>query len=155
MGVYVTRPLRCGRRDSARALVEKRARVTVKAGGGASGRFGSHAIARDRWIALPERGYAPHVGLVAYLIILFFIGLFVGALARLLVPGPDPMGIGMTALLGLCGTFSAGLFSWYVLHRHGGGLVLSVLFSMLVVWIYRQSRGGGYRSRGARRRGPL
>jgi uncharacterized membrane protein YeaQ/YmgE (transglycosylase-associated protein family) len=95
------------------------------------------------------------MGLVAYLIILFFIGLFVGALARLLVPGPDPMGIGMTALLGLCGTFSAGLFSWYVLHRHGGGLVLSVLFSMLVVWIYRQSRGRGYRSRGAHRRGPL
>ena len=48
----------------------------------------------------------------------------------------------MTALVGLCGTFSAGLFSWYVLHRHGGGLVLSVLFSMLVVWIYRRSRGG-------------
>lgn len=95
------------------------------------------------------------MGLVVYLIILFFIGLFVGALARLLVPGPDPMGIGMTVLLGLCGTFSAGLFSWYVLHRHGGGLVLSVLFSMLVVWIYRQSRGGAYRSRGARRRGPL
>jgi hypothetical protein len=37
------------------------------------------------------------------------------------------------------------LFSWYVLHRHGAGLVLSVLFSMLVVWIYRRSRGGAYR----------
>jgi hypothetical protein len=54
---------------------------------------------------------------------------------------------GMTALVGLCGTFSAGLFSWYVLHRHGAGLVLSVLFSMLVVWIYRRSRGGAYRNR--------
>ena len=50
------------------------------------------------------------VGLVLYLIILFFVGLGVGALARLLLPGPDPMGIGMTALVGLCGTFSAGLF---------------------------------------------
>ena len=30
-------------------------------------------------------------------------------------------------------TFSAGLFSWYVLHRHGAGLLLSVLFSMLLV----------------------
>lgn len=85
--------------------------------------------------------------LIVYLIILFFIGLFVGALARLLVPGPDPMGIGMTALVGICGTFSAGLFSWYVLHRHGAGLLLSVLFSMLVVWIYRQSRGGRYGTR--------
>jgi uncharacterized membrane protein YeaQ/YmgE (transglycosylase-associated protein family) len=84
------------------------------------------------------------VGLIAYLIILFFVGLFVGAIARLLLPGPDPMGLGMTALVGICGTFSAGLFSWYVLHRHGGGLLLSILFSMLVVWIYRQSRRGTY-----------
>jgi uncharacterized membrane protein YeaQ/YmgE (transglycosylase-associated protein family) len=84
------------------------------------------------------------VGLITYLVILFLVGLFVGALARLLLPGPDPMSIWMTALVGLCGTFSAGLFSWYVLHRHGGGLVLSVLFSMLVVWIYRRSRGGRY-----------
>jgi hypothetical protein len=43
-----------------------------------------------------------------------------------------------------------------VLHRHGGGLVLSVPFSMLVVWIYRQSRGGAYRRSGLRgRRGPF
>jgi uncharacterized membrane protein YeaQ/YmgE (transglycosylase-associated protein family) len=88
------------------------------------------------------------VGLIAYLIILFFVSLFVGAIARLLLPGPDPMGIGMTALVGICGTFSAGLFSWYVLHRHGAGLVLSVLFSMLVVWIYRHSRRGTYGQQG-------
>lgn len=88
------------------------------------------------------------MGIIAYLIILFFVGLFVGALARLLLPGPDPMSIGMTALVGVCGTFVAGLFSWYVLHRHGGGLVLSVLFSMLVVWIYRRSRGGTYGRQG-------
>jgi uncharacterized membrane protein YeaQ/YmgE (transglycosylase-associated protein family) len=94
------------------------------------------------------------VGIVVYLILLFVIGLVVGAVARLLLPGPDPMGIGMTVVVGVCGTFIAGLFSWYVLHRHGGGLVLSVLFSMLLVWLYRRSRtgvrsqtGGGYRRR--------
>jgi uncharacterized membrane protein YeaQ/YmgE (transglycosylase-associated protein family) len=89
------------------------------------------------------------MGLIAYLIILFVIGLFVGAVARLLLPGPDPMGIGMTALVGLCGTFSAGLFSWYVLHRHGAGLLLSILFAMLLVWLYRRSRGSGYRRGGS------
>ena len=87
------------------------------------------------------------MGLVVYLIVLLFVGLVVGAVARLLLPGPDPMGVGMTVLVGLCGTFSAGLFSWYVLHRHGAGLLLSVLFSMVVVWIYRRSRGGAYRRR--------
>jgi uncharacterized membrane protein YeaQ/YmgE (transglycosylase-associated protein family) len=95
------------------------------------------------------------VGLIVYLIILFFIGLFVGGLARLLLPGPDPMSIPMTALVGICGTFSAGLFSWYVLHRHGGGILLAVLFSMLVVWIYRRSHRGGVAGRrdGGRRAG--
>jgi uncharacterized membrane protein YeaQ/YmgE (transglycosylase-associated protein family) len=94
------------------------------------------------------------VSLLIYLIILFFVGLFVGALARLLLPGPDPMGIGMTAVVGLCGTFSAGLFSWYVLHRHGAGLVLSVVFSVLLVWLYRRartSRGSGLAPRRRRR----
>ena len=95
------------------------------------------------------------MGLLAYLIILFFVGLVVGALARLLLPGPDPIGIAMTVLIGLCGSFSAGLFSWYVLHRHGGGLVLSVLFSTVSLWIYRRSRGGEYHRRGpGRQRGP-
>jgi uncharacterized membrane protein YeaQ/YmgE (transglycosylase-associated protein family) len=82
------------------------------------------------------------VSLLVYLIILFVVGLFVGALARLLLPGKDPMGIGMTAVVGICGTLSAGLFSWYVLHRHGAGLLLSLVFSMLLVWIVRRSRGG-------------
>jgi uncharacterized membrane protein YeaQ/YmgE (transglycosylase-associated protein family) len=95
------------------------------------------------------------MGLIVYLIILFFVGLVVGGLSRLLLPGPDPMSIWMTVLVGLCGTFSAGLFSWYVLHRHGGGLVLSVIFSMLVVWIYRRSHMASYGSRSSRgRRGP-
>lgn len=85
------------------------------------------------------------MSLILYLIVLVLVGLVVGALARLLVPGPDPMGIGMTILVGLCGTFSAGLFSWYVLHRHGGGILLSILFSMLVVWLLRRSRGWGRR----------
>ena len=98
---------------------------------------------------MPARaGYDRQMGLIVYLILLFVIGLFVGAVARLLLPGPDPMSVPMTALVGVCGTLSAGLFSWYVLHRHGGGLILSVLFSMLVVWIYRRSHRGGYAGRG-------
>jgi uncharacterized membrane protein YeaQ/YmgE (transglycosylase-associated protein family) len=92
------------------------------------------------------------MGLITFLIIAFVIGLFVGALARLLVPGPDPMGIGMTALIGIGGSFIAALFSWYVLHRHGAGLLLSLLFSMLLVWLYRRSGGGGMRRGGGIRR---
>jgi uncharacterized membrane protein YeaQ/YmgE (transglycosylase-associated protein family) len=99
----------------------------------------------------PTAGRCPRVGIVLYLIVLFVIGLVVGALARLLLPGPDPMSIGMTALVGICGTLSAGLFSWYVLHRHGAGLLLSLVFSMLIVWLYRRSGSSGGRFGGRRR----
>ncbi len=81
------------------------------------------------------------MSLIAYLIVLAFVGLVVGALARLLLPGPDPIGIWMTILVGVLGSFSAGLFSWYVLHRHGAGLLLSVIFSMLILLVYRRSTG--------------
>lgn len=82
------------------------------------------------------------MSLLAYLIVLAISGLFVGALARLLLPGPDPIGIGMTIVVGLCGTFSAGLFSWYVLHRNGGGLILAVLFAMAALYVMRVSSRG-------------
>jgi uncharacterized membrane protein YeaQ/YmgE (transglycosylase-associated protein family) len=71
------------------------------------------------------------------------IGFVVGGLARFLVPGPDPMGIAMTIAVGLVGSFAAGLFSWYVLHRHGAGLLLSIVFSMLVVWGLRHTKSRG------------
>lgn len=90
------------------------------------------------------------MSLLAFLIVAFIIGLFVGALARLLLPGPDPMGLGTTALIGIAGSLLAGIFSWYVLHRHGAGLLLSLVFSMVLVALYRRS-GGGIRRGGLRR----
>jgi uncharacterized membrane protein YeaQ/YmgE (transglycosylase-associated protein family) len=89
------------------------------------------------------------VSLLLFLILLVIVGLVVGALARLLLPGPDPMGLGGTILLGVAGSFIAGLFSWFVLHRHGAGLILSVLVSMLLLWIRRRTATG----EGPRRRG--
>jgi uncharacterized membrane protein YeaQ/YmgE (transglycosylase-associated protein family) len=80
------------------------------------------------------------MSLLVFLIVLAVIGLIVGSVARLLVPGPDPMGVGMTIAVGLVGSFTAGLFSWYVLNRHGAGLLLSIAFSMLIVWGLRHTR---------------
>jgi uncharacterized membrane protein YeaQ/YmgE (transglycosylase-associated protein family) len=78
------------------------------------------------------------MSLILFLILLVLVGLVVGALARLLHPGPDPMGAAKTILLGLAGSFIAGLFSWFVLGRHGAGLILSVAFSVLLLWIRRR-----------------
>ncbi|HEX3510241.1 MAG TPA: hypothetical protein VHT27_03990 [Solirubrobacteraceae bacterium] len=77
--------------------------------------------------------------MILFLVLAALVGLVVGALARLLLPGPDPMGVGSTILLGLAGSFIAGLFAWYVLDRRAAGLILSVLCSMLLLWIRRRS----------------
>jgi uncharacterized membrane protein YeaQ/YmgE (transglycosylase-associated protein family) len=82
------------------------------------------------------------MGLIAYLIVLALVGLFVGALARLALPGRDPMGIFATIGVGLAGSFLAGLVSWAIWGRNGGGIVLSVLFATGIVYLIRRSRGG-------------
>jgi uncharacterized membrane protein YeaQ/YmgE (transglycosylase-associated protein family) len=83
------------------------------------------------------------MGLLLYIIVLALLGLVVGALARLLMPGPDPMSIPATIGLGLAGNLVAGLIS-LALWGHGApGLIVSVVFSMLILWGMRRSRGGG------------
>jgi uncharacterized membrane protein YeaQ/YmgE (transglycosylase-associated protein family) len=94
--------------------------------------------------------------MITYLIVSAFIGLIVGALARLALPGRDPMGLFATMLVGIAGSLLASLFYAAVFHRNGGGLILSVLFSMLIVYAIRRPRGGGLEHRGyGRGRGGL
>jgi uncharacterized membrane protein YeaQ/YmgE (transglycosylase-associated protein family) len=92
------------------------------------------------------------MSILAYLIILAVSGLFVGALARLALPGRDPMTIPQTILLGLAGNFIAGLIVWVVWRRGVPGLVLSVACSSLILYFIRRARGGGLASPGTRPR---
>jgi uncharacterized membrane protein YeaQ/YmgE (transglycosylase-associated protein family) len=83
------------------------------------------------------------VGLIGYLVALAVTGLVVGALARLALPGPDPMGCGMTMLVGIAGSLAAGMFARLVFGaRAGGGIILAILFATLFVYLIRRSRGG-------------
>jgi uncharacterized membrane protein YeaQ/YmgE (transglycosylase-associated protein family) len=82
------------------------------------------------------------LSLITYIIVLFFTGLIVGALARLALPGRDPMSVPMTALVGVAGSFLAGLVYAALFNRNGGGILLSVLFSTGIVYAIRRSRGG-------------
>ena len=82
------------------------------------------------------------MSLIAYIIALAFTGLIVGALARLALPGRDPMSILQTILVGIAGSFAAGLLYALLFHRNGGGIILSVLFSTAIVYAIRRSRGG-------------
>jgi uncharacterized membrane protein YeaQ/YmgE (transglycosylase-associated protein family) len=82
------------------------------------------------------------LSLIGYIIALAITGLFVGALARLALPGRDPLSLFQTMLVGIAGSFAAGLLYALLFHRNGGGILLSVLFSTAIVYAIRRSRGG-------------
>lgn len=83
------------------------------------------------------------MSVIVYLILLALTGLVVGALGRLALPGRDPMSILQTIGIGILGSFSAGLLVWLIFdHRGGGGLLLSIAFATLFVYLVRRSRGG-------------
>lgn len=92
--------------------------------------------------------------IIVYLILLAVSGLFVGALGRLAIPGPDPMGLGATMLVGIAGSLIGGLVGMLVLGRPGG-LILSVIGAALIVFLIRKTRGGSIDDPyGRHRRGP-
>ena len=68
------------------------------------------------------------------------IGLVVGAIAKLLMPGKDPGGFIVTMLLGVAGALIAGFLGralgWYE-YGEAAGLIASVVGAMLVLLVYR------------------
>jgi len=82
------------------------------------------------------------MSVIVFLIVLALSGLVVGALGRLALPGPDPMGIGTTILVGVGGSIIGGLIGWLLFGRNGGGILLSVVGAALIVYLIRRSRGG-------------
>jgi uncharacterized membrane protein YeaQ/YmgE (transglycosylase-associated protein family) len=90
------------------------------------------------------------MSVLAYLLLLALGGLFVGALARLALPGRDPMSLFQTMMIGIAGSFAAGFVYWLVFRRQGGGIVLSVAFATLIVYLIRRSRGGSLTDPGIR-----
>jgi uncharacterized membrane protein YeaQ/YmgE (transglycosylase-associated protein family) len=68
------------------------------------------------------------------------IGLIVGAIAKLIMPGRDPGGIIITILLGIAGSFlgtligrTLGLYG----SGQGAGIIMSIVGAIIVLWIYR------------------
>jgi uncharacterized membrane protein YeaQ/YmgE (transglycosylase-associated protein family) len=82
------------------------------------------------------------MSVVVYLIALVLSGLVVGALARLALPGKDPLSIPATIGIGLLGSFLAGMVSWAVFGRDVAGIAIAVLFATGIVYLIRRSRGG-------------
>jgi uncharacterized membrane protein YeaQ/YmgE (transglycosylase-associated protein family) len=74
---------------------------------------------------------------IGEIIALIIVGLVVGALGRVIHPGPDPMGILMTIVIGIASTL---LVFWLV----GGGIlgwILAVVVAILLVGIWSRTVG--------------
>lgn len=85
--------------------------------------------------------------MIGFIIFLLIIGFVAGALARLLVPGRDPMTLWQTWLLGVVGSFIGG-FLGYLLFRaddeegwvQPAGFIGSVIGAVIALLIYRATQ---------------
>jgi len=78
------------------------------------------------------------------LIWMLFIGLIVGALAKLVMPGRDPGGILVTMLLGIVGALVAGFVGRILGFYEPGqsaGFIMSTLGAILLLVLYRLVKG--------------
>ena len=74
---------------------------------------------------------------VLFIVGLLLSGLVIGALARLAVPGPDPMPIWATIALGLAGAIVGGIIVHVVFGGAGVSFVGAVLCSVAILAAYR------------------
>ena len=75
-----------------------------------------------------------------HILVTLIVGLIVGALAKLVMPGKDPGGVIITILLGIAGAFIAGVLGhalgWYEV-GDGPGIIASVIGAVILLAIYR------------------
>ena len=78
---------------------------------------------------------------IVFILSVLLSGLIVGALGRLALPGPDPMTIPQTILIGIAGSIIAGLITAAIFGRSGAGILLSVVVTTGLVYLVRRMRG--------------
>jgi uncharacterized membrane protein YeaQ/YmgE (transglycosylase-associated protein family) len=72
------------------------------------------------------------------------IGIVVGALAKLIMPGKDPGGIFITMILGIAGSFLATFIGRaFGMYQEGGsaGFIMSLIGAIILLAIYRMFKG--------------
>jgi uncharacterized membrane protein YeaQ/YmgE (transglycosylase-associated protein family) len=86
--------------------------------------------------------------MVAFIIVLLIVGFIVGAIARLLMPGRDPIGILGTIVLGIVGSFVGGflqnVLQYHSLSVHGFhpvGLIGSIIGAWVLLLLLRLEPG--------------
>jgi uncharacterized membrane protein YeaQ/YmgE (transglycosylase-associated protein family) len=85
---------------------------------------------------------------VGDIVVYILVGLVVGVIARLLMPGRDPIGILGTIVVGIVGAVIGG-YLWAALFGNSKGVewIGSILVAMALLWVYRRmtiGRGSAY-----------
>ena len=89
--------------------------------------------------------------MIGYIIALCVSGLVVGALARLALPGRDPMTIPQTIGIGIAGSLIAGLVVRLATGgMYGAGFFAAFCVTVFLVYLVRRARGGSITHPGRR-----
>jgi uncharacterized membrane protein YeaQ/YmgE (transglycosylase-associated protein family) len=95
------------------------------------------------------------VSLIVYIALIIVQGLVIGALARLALPGKDPMTIPQTVGVGVAASFIAGLAVYAITDGEAApGFLISFTVAVIIVYVVRRRRGGGLASPGGTVREP-
>jgi uncharacterized membrane protein YeaQ/YmgE (transglycosylase-associated protein family) len=83
--------------------------------------------------------------MIGFTLTMLVVGLIAGFLARALVPGRDPMGIGATIVLGLVGSFIGGFLGYVLLNKdlnqgavQPSGVIGSVIGAVIALLVWRR-----------------
>ena len=79
--------------------------------------------------------------MIEFIVFLVVWGAIVGGLGRLALPGPDPMTIGETILIGIGSSLVAGIL-FRALFNAQAGILGSVLVATGAVYLVRRARRG-------------
>jgi uncharacterized membrane protein YeaQ/YmgE (transglycosylase-associated protein family) len=83
--------------------------------------------------------------LLVFLVVLALFGLIVGAIARLLVPGPTPMGALTTMAAGVAGALIGGLIGKLLFGAgYAPGWIMSIIVATGIVYLVSRRRSSVY-----------
>ena len=85
--------------------------------------------------------------MLGFILYLLLIGIIAGFIARLLVPGRDPMSFWETVLLGIVGSFIGGFLGWALFGKdldegalQASGVIGSIIGAIVALLIWRAVR---------------
>lgn len=81
------------------------------------------------------------IGIALYLVYVAIGGLIIGALARWILPGPDPMSYPRTIVFGLGGSLLGGLAGWVLGLPSWLDFGLSIAGAIGLIWYFRRRPG--------------